>query len=188
MDDLFLDSGAFLHKPSPGYDTWPKVMVIHEQPELVMDIAGKMLRSQLFPFIFTNSTAALASGKAKECVGMVIHKDIPGGITYFLEKLDFPGSDLIRKGVMSGEFFRGVIPERCIRFIKELHIDFGYDTTDRDGIFPEWVARVLKFGLLTPMELELRGTDKGIITSEFQARQREARLEQVRNHHTKESF
>lgn len=187
MSDLLFDSGYLFGKPEPDFENWPRVMIIHDIYVNAETVSSRMIDHGLFPYSYTSINGALNSKKARECVGILMHKDIPGGIEYFLRKLDFPGAELIRKGVISGEFFTEEVPGRCVKFLKENNIDFGYDMTGWEGTFPDWVAQVLKFGLLTPEELKLRGTDNGIITSAFRAGQRAEFLEAHRHPRSPES-
>lgn len=64
--------------------------------------------------------------------------------------------DLIRLGIVSGEFFGKHVCTTAL----ELGADFGWDMTER--MFqpvPDWIVSMVNLGYLHPIELELRGRE-----------------------------
>ena len=165
--------------PDKEFKDYPKVILVHNQEGTANNVALKLVNNGFFPYLFPSSRGLIETWSSnfnniKDSTAILIHKDIGGiGIEEVIKRLRDQGGELIRTFILSGEFFRSPIDERCMKFAQDLGIDGGYDPTGMfgDGPVPEWIVDLLKVGYLTPEELLLRGTKEGLIRNDIMAKE-----------------
>lgn len=153
------------------------VLIIHEKPDLAFQIASRLTDNDIFAlhdhidFASSLSMALNQISKGLRPKTIIFHKGL-GDQTPLQPFIDgiraVKGGDIIRFGIVSGEFYGGTVCKTAL----ELGANFGWDFTE-NGLFdnvPDWVVSMTKLGYLHPPELELQG--KEIILSELQTRDR----------------
>jgi hypothetical protein len=152
------------------------VLIVHDKADMGFIIAQTLADGDIIELV--DKTAFVTSiHQALDLLNtglrpktVITHKGIENGSTVAelvngMRKTE--GGDLIRLGIVSGEFFG----EHVCATALELGADFGWDMTER--MFhpvPQWVVDITNLGYLHPKELELRGHE--IVLSAETARKR----------------
>lgn len=140
-------------------------LIVHDNSTLNFMIAQELTGDDITAIVEKIAMASsiqeavhlLTSGVHPKTV--IAHKGIENGSTvaeliHTMRSIE--GGDLIRLGIVSGEFFG----EQVCTTALELGADFGWDISQNiSHPVPEWVTAITNLGYLHPQELALRGRE-----------------------------
>lgn len=139
------------------------ILIIHNKPEDASVLVEELCEKYAFDYTKISyaknaSDAIPILEKGLKPKVIITHKEFDDGkdIFFLTEKIkQINHGDLVRIGVVSGEFFG----EQVCSTALAAGANFGWDMTDYDGPVPDWVATVITLGYLHPQELPLLGQE-----------------------------